>query len=74
MNSLGFREIRAWRKERDLPKLLPWQMDAILAMDMKRRSVEAEKVNVAVDEPKAEVSKRTLTSRLFDTLFASKVK
>lgn len=52
MNALGFREIKAWSDLREI-SLLPWQLDAILALDLTRRVVEAEKpdANGAVAGP-----------------------
>ncbi|MGH0229548.1 hypothetical protein NKZ03_26015 [Sinorhizobium meliloti] len=47
-------------------------MDAILAMDLKRREVMAQK-----DEPepeKPQISERPLTARLFDAIFPNKRK
>ncbi len=68
MNSLGFREIKAWADLREL-SLLPWHLDAILALDIKRRSVAATTAQAETEKPQAEVSKRSLTSKLFDALF-----
>ncbi|WP_080664286.1 phage tail assembly chaperone [Sinorhizobium meliloti] len=68
-NALGFVAIAEWARLRGLV-LKQWQLDAILALDIKRRQVMAPKD----EEPeKAEVvSERPLTSRLFDALFPSK--
>lgn len=68
MNALGFREIKAWADLREIT-LLPWQLDAILALDLKRRAIAATK---AADKPKDDVSTRPLTTRLFDALFPGK--
>lgn len=68
MNALGFREIKAWADLREI-SLLPWELDAILALDLKRRAVAATKKD---DKPKDEVSIRPLTCRLFDALFPSR--
>lgn len=65
MNALGFREIKAWADLREI-SLLPWQLDAIIALDIKRRAVSAE---ASDDKPKDEVSARPLTTRLFEALF-----
>jgi hypothetical protein len=47
-------------------------LDAILAMDLKRREVMAPKAEPEAEKP--HVSERPLTSRLFDALFPSKRK
>lgn len=65
MNAIGFREIKAWSDLRGID-LLDWELDAILALDLKRRSVACTKTD---DKPKQEVSSRKLTSKLFDALF-----
>lgn len=65
LNALGFREIKAWADLREI-KLLPWQLDGLIALDLKRRAVAATSKD---DKPKEEVSIRPLTSRLFDALF-----
>lgn len=68
-NALGFREIKAWCDLREI-SLLPWQLDAIIALDLKRRSIAAEKPEPGKEAE--EVSKRPLTSRLFDALFPNR--
>lgn len=42
MNSLSFREIKAWSDLRQI-ELLDWELDAIIALDIKRRAVAAHK-------------------------------
>ncbi|HEV7435349.1 MAG TPA: hypothetical protein VGO22_10820 [Pseudorhizobium sp.] len=69
MNALGFREIKAWSDLRQVD-LEPWQLDAIIALDLKRRAVAAEKT--APEKKTDDVSTRPLTSRLFDALFPAK--
>lgn len=66
MNSLSFREIKAWSELREIV-LLPWQLDALIALDLKRRSL-------GTDKPKDVVSDQPLSSDLFDALFAGRVK
>lgn len=69
MNALGFREIQAWANLREI-SLLPWQLDAILALDVKRRTIAAEAPD---DKPKeAVVASRPLTARLFDAIFPNR--
>ena len=66
-NAIGFREIAEWCRLRDI-RLLQWQLDAILALDAKRREV----LNQRVDEETSDeqnVSERQLSSDLFDALF-----
>lgn len=53
--------------------LLQWQLDAIIAMDLKRREIMAQKI-VDKEEPEQQVSERPLTSRLFDAIFPNKRK
>nr|WP_165422292.1 hypothetical protein [Rhizobium ruizarguesonis] len=48
-------------------------MDAIIAMDLKRREVVAQKT-ADKEEPEQQVSERPLTSRLFDAIFPTKRK
>lgn len=70
-NALGFQAIGEWARLRGLV-LKQWQLDAILAMDLKRREVMAQK-----DEPESEkpqISERPLTARLFDAIFPNKRK
>lgn len=72
VNPIGFRSIAAWAALREV-NLLPWQIDAIIAMDMKRMSL----LNAPPDGAKEEqenVSARPLTGRLFDALFPGKRK
>nr|WP_282576359.1 hypothetical protein [Sinorhizobium meliloti] len=70
-NALGFQAIGEWARLRGLV-LKQWQLDAILAMDLKRREVMAPKAEPEAEKP--HVSERPLTSRLFDALFPSKSK
>lgn len=70
MNALGFREIKAWSDLREI-SLLPWQVDAILALDIKRRTISAESSD---DKPKEEeVSSRPLSPQLFDAIFPNRI-
>lgn len=65
MNALGFREIKAWADLREV-SFLPWQLDVIIALDIKRRTLAAE----TADKPTTvEIASRPLTSRLFDAIF-----
>nr|WP_245495458.1 hypothetical protein [Rhizobium ruizarguesonis] len=48
-------------------------MDAIIAMDLKRREVVAQKA-VDKEEQEQQVSERPLSSRLFDAIFPNKRK
>lgn len=69
MNALGFREIQAWADLREI-SLLPWQLDAILALDVKRRTLAAE---ASEDKTKDEVvASRPLSARLFDAIFPNR--
>ncbi|WP_424540748.1 phage tail assembly chaperone [Sinorhizobium medicae] len=68
-NALGFQAIGEWARLRGLV-LKQWQLDAILAMDLKRREIMAPKDELEAEKPK--VSERPLTARLFDALFPSK--
>jgi hypothetical protein len=70
MNALGFREIKAWADLREI-SLLPWQLDAILALDVKRRITAAAASETG---PKDEVSERELTPQLFDAVFQGRTK
>jgi hypothetical protein len=72
MNPIGFQAIGEWSRLRGVT-LLQWQIDAIIAMDLKRREVAAQKV-VDKEEPEHQVSERPLTSRLFDAIFPNKRK
>ncbi|ULJ73590.1 hypothetical protein L2W42_08465 [Rhizobium gallicum] len=47
-------------------------MDAIIAMDLKRREVIAKKDENQEEAEKPKVSERPLTSRLFDAIFPTK--
>ncbi|MHC2298146.1 hypothetical protein ACVJBD_002352 [Rhizobium mongolense] len=49
-------------------------MDAIIAMDLKRREVMAKKDEDRDEAEKPKVSERPLTSRLFDAIFPTKRK
>ncbi|MEY9719759.1 hypothetical protein ABIA22_002249 [Sinorhizobium fredii] len=62
-NALGFREIGEWTRLRKIV-LEQWQLDAIVAMDVRRRSMFIER-----DEPEVEISERPLSPDLFDALF-----
>ncbi len=70
-NALGFVAIAEWARLRGLV-LKQWQLDAILALDIKRREVMAPKVEEQPEPEKSQVSERPLTARLFDALFPSK--
>jgi len=70
-NALGFQAIGEWARLRGLV-LMQWQLDAILAMDLKRREVLAPKDKQP--EPEQQVSERPLTARLFDAIFPNKRK
>jgi hypothetical protein len=48
-------------------------LDAIIAMDLKRREVVAQKA-ADKEQPEQQVSERPLTSRLFDAIFPNKRK
>lgn len=72
MNPIGFQAIGEWARLRGVT-LLQWQIDAIIAMDLKRREVAAQKA-VDKEEPEQQVSERPLTSRLFDAIFPNKRK
>ncbi|NNU66527.1 hypothetical protein G9X67_14710 [Rhizobium sp. WYCCWR 11152] len=71
-NAIGFPAIGEWSRLRGVV-LLQWQLDAIVAMDLKRREVMAQKA-VDRDAPEQKVSERPLTSRLFDAIFPTKRK
>ncbi len=70
-NALGFVAIAEWARLRGLV-LKQWQLDAILALDIKRREVMAPKAEEQAEPEKPQVSERPLTARLFDALFPSK--
>ncbi|WP_246802589.1 hypothetical protein [Ensifer sp. ENS02] len=67
-NALGFVAIAEWARLRGLV-LKQWQLDAILALDIKRREVMAPKAEEQAEPEKPQVSERPLTARLFDALF-----
>ncbi|TAV98506.1 hypothetical protein ELI24_08970 [Rhizobium ruizarguesonis] len=71
-NALGFQAIGEWSRLRGIT-LLQWQLDAIIAMDLKRREVVAQKA-VDKEEQEQQVSERPLSSRLFDAIFPNKRK
>jgi len=71
-NPIGFQAIGEWSRLRGVT-LLQWQLDAIIAMDLKRREIMAPKI-VDKEEPEQQVSERPLTSRLFDAIFPNKRK
>lgn len=71
-NAIGFQAIGEWSRLRGVT-LLQWQLDAIIAMDLKRREVMAQKV-IDKEEPEQQVSERPLSSRLFDAIFPNKRK
>lgn len=70
VNPIGFRSIAAWAALREI-NLLPWQIDAIIAMDLKRMAMmNAPPKQEQEEQPN--VASRPLTGRLFDALFPSK--
>ncbi|MBX4872708.1 hypothetical protein HJA89_07305 [Rhizobium bangladeshense] len=71
-NAIGFQAIGEWSRLRGVA-LRQWQLDAILAMDLKRREVMAQKA-ADKEETENKVSDRPLTSRLFDAIFPNKRK
>jgi hypothetical protein len=73
-NPIGFQEIKAWADLRG-HRLKQWHIDALVAMDLKRRVVSAKAAEAK--EKKAEqapVSNRPMTPQLFDALFPTKRK
>ncbi|WP_420882158.1 phage tail assembly chaperone [Rhizobium gallicum] len=70
-NAIGFQAIGEWARLRGLV-LKQWQLDAIIAMDLKRREVIAKKDENQEEAEKPKVSERPLTSRLFDAIFPTK--
>ncbi|AII27806.1 hypothetical protein B9J07_13095 [Sinorhizobium sp. LM21] len=70
-NALGFVAIAEWARLRGLV-LKQWQLDCILALDIKRREVMAPKAEEQPEPDKPRVSERPLTARLFDALFPTK--
>ncbi|WP_416066110.1 hypothetical protein ACK9YZ_07085 [Rhizobium sp. ZK1] len=71
-NAIGFQAIAEWSRLRGVT-LRQWQLDAIVAMDLKRRELMAQKA-VEKEEPEQQVSERPLSSRLFDAIFPNKRK
>jgi hypothetical protein len=66
-NALGFQAIADWCRLRSI-RLLQWQLDAILEMDIARRSVLAEAAPES--EPAAPtISKQPLTAKAMSYLF-----
>ena len=70
-NALGFVAIAEWARLREI-RLDQWELDAILAMDIRRREVLAPKDEVTEQPEPVKVSERPLSSRLFDALFPSR--
>lgn len=70
MNSLGFREIKAWADLRGVD-LLDWQLDAIIALDLQRRAVAAQKAADTKEQGKEpdQVSAQPLTPKSMAYLF-----
>ncbi|MBZ5761591.1 hypothetical protein LAV84_18245 [Rhizobium sp. VS19-DR104.2] len=68
-NPIGFQEIKAWADLRG-HKLKQWHIDALVAMDLKRRVVSAKAADAKdKKEEQASVSERPLSPQLFDALF-----
>ncbi len=72
MDPIGFPAIAEWARLRGVA-LKQWQIDAIVAMDLKRREIAAQKA-IEKEEPEQQVSERPLSSRLFDAIFPNKRK
>jgi hypothetical protein len=70
-NAIGFTAIKSWADLRNI-RLKPWQLDALIAMDLKRRATLVTKDETPEDKPA--VSERPLTARLFEALFPAKRK
>lgn len=70
MNALGFREIKAWADLKEIT-LLPWQLDAILELDIQRRIVGAQAHSDAQKEP---VSAQPLTAKSMAYIFPGRRK
>ncbi|WP_027685055.1 phage tail assembly chaperone [Rhizobium leguminosarum] len=70
-NAIGFQAISEWSRLRGVT-LKQWQLDAIIALDLKRRELAAKQIEKPEEEQ--QVSERPLTSRLFDAIFPNKRK
>ncbi|WP_421440015.1 phage tail assembly chaperone [Agrobacterium tumefaciens] len=70
-NPLGFEAIHAWSQVRGV-RLLQWQVDAIVRMDLKRRQILSKREDDEAKPEEPKVSLRPLSSRLFDALFGGR--